>query len=62
MGVDIWLPTDPGPTIPRHFVYDWSSETHDVRFATAAQFIAGFEWDKEDVLNLGKEPYFNLTI
>jgi hypothetical protein len=53
LGVDIWLPTDPGPTIPTPFVYDWSlraeapSKEHP---KTAKDFVRTFEWDQPTIV------------
>lgn len=64
-GVDIWLPTRPGPTIPTPFVYDWTLSA-DVRSAhcqkSADEFIRNFRWSTSDKRHLGMEPYFNLTV
>ena len=65
IGVDIWLPTIPGPTIPTPSVYDWSldvddrSPTHATR---AVEFIRDFQWADDDTDHQGLEPYFNLTV
>ena len=59
IGVDIWLPTDPGPTIPTPFVYDWSQEAGRVG---AVDFIGDFKWADEDSRHKDLEPYFNLTV
>jgi hypothetical protein len=58
IGVDVWLATDPGPTIPGPFVYDWSA----AQGGTAAQFIAGFAWDPADTSHGGQPPWFALTV
>jgi hypothetical protein len=63
LGVDIWLATDPGPTIPTPFVYDWSLESalqSGKCPKSAAEFIRTFEWDSADVSHEGREPYFNI--
>ena len=64
IGVDIWLPTTSGPTIPMPYIYDWDLEhaATDIRgFRTAHDFIIGFEWDSADAAR-DREPYFNLCI
>ncbi len=64
IGVDIWLPTLPGPTIPTPFVYDWDVY-HTANTASgnalAKQFITEFQWDPRDRSHRGAEPYFNIT-
>jgi len=63
LGVGIWLPTHPGPTIPTPFVYDWSAErvADSANSAkTAGEFIRTFSWDESDQ-SRGQEPYFCLT-
>ncbi len=57
-GVDIWLPTKPGPTIPTPFVYDWD-DRHPI---SAAEFVKTFAWDDADRSHGGRAPYFNLTV
>lgn len=64
LGIDIWLPTDPGPTIPTPFVYDWAlradAPTREYP-KTAKDFIRTFEWDPADNSHRGMAPYFNFT-
>jgi hypothetical protein len=64
LGVDIWLPTQPGPTIPAPFVYDWSLNA-DLPLRenanTADGFIRTFQWANADHSHHGMEPYFNIT-
>lgn len=63
LGVDVWLATTPGPTIPTPYVYDWSlcavrpSRNHP---NSAAEFVHTFDWDPNDKSHMGKEPYFNI--
>jgi hypothetical protein len=65
LGVDIWLATRPGPTIPTPFVYDWAATVDPPSWKknpkTADEFIRNFGWAAADRLNQGKEPYFNIT-
>ena len=61
LGVDIWLATKPGPTIPTPIVYDWDIDQPDPK-PGPEQFIAEFSWDKDDIANKDAEPFFNLTI
>src|SRR5258705_12481419 len=63
LGVDIWLPTDPGPTIPTPFVYDWTcrADTPSKSYPLSAEeFIRSFDWHPSDESHLGMEPYFNI--
>ncbi len=65
VGVDIWLPTNPGPTIPAPFVYDWSlrADHSSPTYAVGAvEFIRNFKWAETDSSHQGLEPYFNLTV
>lgn len=63
LGVDIWIPTDPGPTIPAKFVYDWSIdiERRSKKFLTPTEFVLNFSWDYTDEINIRREPFFNIT-
>lgn len=64
LGVDVWLATEPGPTIPMPFVYDWSLETNSSpgqQWMSAPDFVRHFEWDPADRSHQGAEPYFNIT-
>jgi hypothetical protein len=63
LGVDVWIPTENGPTIPTPFVYDWSlgqDTNQPERRATAFEFIESFEWDPSDQSHQGRPPYFNI--
>jgi hypothetical protein len=60
VGVEVWLPTTPGPTIPTPFVYQWGAGPSDAK--NAAEYIRTFEWDDADTHHRSFEPYFNLTI
>lgn len=71
-GIEIWLPTDPGPTIPTPFIYTWEATPINQQeswsdFARrtneqAKVYIRAFEWDKEDTEHKDMSPYFNLDI
>jgi hypothetical protein len=64
LSVDIWLPTDPGPTIPTPFVYDWTlcADAPSREYPkTAKDFIRTFEWDPADNSHQGMQPYFNIA-
>jgi len=69
--VEIWLPTDPGPTIPAPIIYafDLEQEPNEMwqpfvrRANTAArEYIRTFEWDNSDETHKNQTPYFNLTL
>lgn len=63
LGVDIWIPTEGGPTIPTPFVYDWSlgqESPQRERKGPAKDFVKTFEWDPADHSHGGREPYFNI--
>src|SRR4051812_37133219 len=51
-GVEIWLATSPGPTIPTPFVYDWHlgrANRPSSRYPkTAVEFVGTFQWDPTD--------------
>ena len=62
-GVDIWIPTNPGPTIPTPFVYDWKLKgipRADSYPTTAVEFIDSFEWDPKDNSHNNMQPFFNI--
>jgi hypothetical protein len=64
LGVDIWLPSDSGPTIPTPFVYDWTlrADAPSREYPkTAKEFIRTFEWDPADNSHQGTQPYFNIV-
>jgi hypothetical protein len=60
IGVEVWLPTTPGPTIPSPFIYHWAWESDGT--TSAVDFIRDFAWDEADVAHREREPYFNLTM
>ena len=65
LGVDVWVPSPGGPIIPAPFIYDWSERDAADRktpFASASEFVEGFEWDAADVGFRDREPYFNFTL
>src|SRR5262245_14101573 len=63
-GVEVWLATDPGPTIPFPFIYQYAaphraaSETWRQYVASinmkARAFIETFRWHKEDAVHQDK--------
>jgi hypothetical protein len=57
LGIDIWIPTHPGPIIPTPFVHDWN-----MRYPISAlAFIETFDWDPTDRSHGGMAPWFNIT-
>jgi hypothetical protein len=70
-GIEIWLPTDPGPTIPTPYIYTWEArpikENEERSFYVkgtneeARQYIRTFEWDERDKYKV-LEPYFNIEV
>jgi hypothetical protein len=64
LGAEIWLPTNPGPTIPTPFTYTWTlGADYDSSLHTGVvEFIRNFEWAASDVDHHDLEPYFNLTV
>lgn len=70
-GIEIWLPTTPGPTIPTPYIYTFETEQlggenweQFVQRAnsSAADYVSSFDWDCADAQHHGLEPYFNLTL
>jgi hypothetical protein len=71
LGGEVWLPTNPGPTIPGPFIYTWSiDEKRDneswsqfVQRANqlAKTYVSTFRWDDADVMHQSRTPYFNFT-
>ena len=70
LGVEVWLPTTPGPTIPTPYIYTFepkpvAGESRDDIVARAsreaAQYITSFVWHDEDRKHHGMEPFFNIT-
>jgi len=61
LGVDIWLATQPVPTIPTPLVYDWALTVDHPSAKLATEFIRDFSWAPFDKRHHGMEPYFNIT-
>ena len=70
LGVEIWIPTTPGPTIPTPFFYTFGSKPiqgeSKAQFENranreAADYVQSFEWDPQDTTHHGIEPFFNIT-
>jgi len=70
LGVEIWIPTSPGPTIPTPYIYMF--EPNPIQGESKAQFekrasreaadyVQSFEWDRQDTTHNGIEPFFNIT-
>jgi hypothetical protein len=64
VAIEVWLPTNPGPTIPGP--YSWETSQSEPFPSTAASdaakdFVARFAWHPADSRSQGLEPYFNLT-
>ena len=69
-GIEVWLPTDPGPTIPAPFIYTWgtditpgeSIEAFVARAnSDARDFVATFAWDDRDLSHRELEPFFHIA-
>src|SRR5271157_2594369 len=60
LGVEVWIPSSPGPTMTGRF---WDSEASPAqgRPRTAQDFIKNFTWGRYDASLNGREPFFNLT-
>jgi hypothetical protein len=72
IGTEVWLATEPGPTIPtpgiytweaqsRHAAEPWSAFAHRVN-TDAADYVRAFSWHPDDRKHLSEVPYFNLTV
>jgi hypothetical protein len=70
LGVEIWLPTIPGPTIPTPFIYaldlnqfpgEPTGQFQKRTNREAAEYVRSFAWDARDVAHHGNVPYFNFT-
>lgn len=72
IGVDVWLATEPGPTVPTPGVYTWEAGLRraselPASFARrvnhdAARYVKYFVWHCNDGKNTSSVPYFNLTL
>lgn len=60
LGVEVWLPTSPGPTMTGRFWDSDGSAVHD-RPRTAKNFVQNFTWGRYDASLKSREPFFNLT-
>jgi hypothetical protein len=61
LGVEVWLPTSPGPTMTGR---SWDTEDSGVseRPRTARDFVKNFKWGEYDKILKDREPFFNLTV
>ena len=71
IGIEVWLPTLPGPTIPMPYFYSFDCEPAEgegwfefVNRANkeAADYVDGFDWDPNDTKHFGTQPFFNITL
>lgn len=72
LGGEVWLPTEPGPTIPVPYFYAWDTGSkndneswNDFVFRAnqeAKEYISSFEWAEEDTDHAELLPYFNFTV
>ncbi len=65
LGVDVWSPSPRGPIVSPHFVYDWMANVRGTvpGWPTSArESVRTFDWDPNDTVCKGLEPYFNLTV
>jgi len=70
-GVEVWLPTTPGPTIPTPYIYTFETEKYvdenRDRFveranSAAMDYVKSFEWETDDRQHHGLIPFFNITL
>jgi hypothetical protein len=63
-GIEVWLATTPGPTIPAPFFYHWERPESEDSGSNdeALRYIATFGWDPQDTAHLLSTPYFNLEV
>jgi len=71
-GVEVWIATTPGPTIPLTFIYTWQSAMKsdgeawgafvERINADAREYVACFKWDEKDLEYQHSIPYFNLEV
>jgi hypothetical protein len=71
-GLEVWLATDPGPTIPTPYIYEWAARKRATKEpwgmyvqqvnAAASDYVRSFAWDPRDVHHQQLTPYFNLAV
>jgi hypothetical protein len=61
LGVEVWLPTSPGPTMTG---WNWSpgDQSIDNDARTVQEFVKYFRWGRFDDILRDREPWFNLTV
>lgn len=72
LGGEVWLPTEPGPTLPAPNLYAWDAgnqfkhehwNDYVERTRQAARtYIASFCWKLDEKARYKLRPFFNLTI
>ncbi len=60
LGVEVWLPTSPGPTMTGRYWDPEGSGAPD-RPRTAMDFVKNFNWAERDKILKDREPFFNFT-
>jgi hypothetical protein len=60
LGVEVWLPTSPGPTMTGRY-WDADGSGAPDRPRTAVDFVKNFKWGEQDKILNDREPFFNLT-
>ena len=66
LGVEVWLATRPGPTIPGPYLWESAMAAPGEaaplsKRERAMEFVRNFQWHPDDQRSKGLEPYFNLT-
>jgi len=61
LGVEVWLPTSPGPTMTG---WNWSPGDRSIEndASTLQEFVMKFRWGRFDDVSRDREPWFNLTV
>jgi hypothetical protein len=72
IGIEVWLATEPGPTIPTPGIYAWDGESQHPGEpwpvfvqrvnAAAACYVRTFSWHPDDEQHILEVPYFNLVV
>ncbi len=70
LGVEVWIPTTPGPTIPTPLIYTYEpkpiqgepkAQLNIRANREATEYVRSFEWDQQDKAHHGVQPFFNIT-
>ena len=61
LGVEVWLPTSPGPTMTGRY-WDLKDSAVPDKPQTAKDFVKSFKWGQYDKILKDREPFFNLTV